>query len=57
MNDLDAVASFQALTIYFLLRINEKDESVTTFDIPLVLTMIVRIYLSYLDLSLLKFHH
>jgi hypothetical protein len=42
-NDWSAVAAFQAICMYFLLRISEKDEDATNFDIPLIKTMTVRI--------------
>jgi hypothetical protein len=42
-NDWSAVAAFQAICLYFLLRVSEKNEDVTNFDIPLIETMIVRI--------------
>lgn len=41
-NASNKVAALQAITIYFLLRISESDEEVTSFDVPLVQTMIVR---------------
>ncbi|KAL3417105.1 C6 finger domain [Phlyctema vagabunda] len=36
----ETVAALQAITIYFLLRIAEKDDTVTDFDIPLITTML-----------------
>jgi len=41
MDDGDSVAALQAITVYFLLRLSEKDEEATNFDIPLVQTMVV----------------
>jgi hypothetical protein len=40
-NDWNAVAALQAICIYFLLRLSEKDDDATDFDIPLILTMTV----------------
>ncbi|CZR68147.1 uncharacterized protein PAC_18046 [Phialocephala subalpina] len=39
-SDQDAVAALQAMTLYFLLRISEDNEEVTSFDIQLIQTMI-----------------
>jgi hypothetical protein len=35
------VAALQAISIYFLLRLSEKDDDATDFDIPLIRTMLV----------------
>lgn len=41
-DDWNAVAAFQAVTVYFLLRLSEVNEEATNFDFPLIYTMIVR---------------
>ncbi|OKL57466.1 hypothetical protein UA08_06932 [Talaromyces atroroseus] len=38
-DDWELVAALQAMCIYCILRILEKDETVTDFDIPLIVTM------------------
>ena len=40
-DDWNTVAAFQAITIYFLLRLSEDNDEATNFDIPLIQTMIV----------------
>ena len=35
------MAAFQAICVYFLLRLSERDDDVTDFDIPLIQTMTV----------------
>jgi hypothetical protein len=42
-DDENTLAALQAITIYTLLRISEQNEDATTFDIPLIYTMIVGI--------------
>ncbi|APA08883.1 hypothetical protein sscle_04g036530 [Sclerotinia sclerotiorum 1980 UF-70] len=39
-NEEDAVAALQAMTVYFLLRLSEDNEEATSFDAPLIYTMI-----------------
>jgi hypothetical protein len=41
-NDWTAVTALQAISVYFLLRLSEKDEAATDFDVPLIHTMMVR---------------
>ncbi|KAH8684915.1 hypothetical protein BGZ60DRAFT_398670 [Tricladium varicosporioides] len=36
----EAVAALQAVTAYFLLRLSEDNDNATTFDVPLIYTMI-----------------
>lgn len=42
-NDWDTVAALQAMSIYVILRVLEKDEDVTDFDMPLIHTTLVRL--------------
>jgi hypothetical protein len=40
-SDWDAVAALQTICIYFLLRLSEKNDDATDFDVPLIRTMMV----------------